>query len=855
MKNRKTFVGKSNADNKGSPTKGALGKVFSVFIIILLMGFELHGVHIINGEEMDITDYKEESDDPTLTYSQSLAFSDGQREYLEEGSTPRNVRGDNYIHPLTNDTTILFELDEIAIGTMEQEGIGVLKVYDDMFNQLGESHRGNFSAENELGADMVKGNFDSDLADEIVVAYELDFTENGENVSKTFVTFFDDANTGYKRVKTSIVWITYAALAVGDYDGDGLDEVAMVGNHQGIGHMAGLIYDDFLYHSPVLHTWDHVLGSWEDIPNVTREHDIASGDFDGDGIDEAITIGRINDTIISQVWKFQYNIGDTYSIYHGMDMLNSLPDINLSRGLPSVSAGNIDLDKNDELIITTHDENFKLYFRIHDDMQSDFEVLKLEKDNITIRTTDSTFGDIDGDGLDEIFVVGHHVANPVGRIYDDAEHDFAVLKVLDRFFEDRWYYWYNLQVDCGDVDGDGIQEYVISGQSWWQLHAELYDDISQSTNNTMIKLWQTGYKLPSLVMGNFDGDGFILEYTGEHESVTTSDIPLVITAAPPQMEREAQNTQESHSRFGISSGGQDDNGLSIMAELSLSFEEKPIELVPGTRSALLNEFGETGTPTKVMVNNISFEGSYQDDHVIFHNITYEVYKYRIVAWPGIDERVGEYITINVPLGIDVGHMPLDSFGSQIEYIVLSHEIGDLNSYPTLPERNSTLDDHVGYFSEKVAVGQGEGYTVAQMDLENEEVAEGFLKYGRSWDDFKEIEKEGFTSTLGISSGMMYEVSVGEVTHFEGSVGNFRDKGDFEKHGYSFGTFMYQKKSLTEGHSYLVMNYWVEDYEGHLESKGDVGSGASFEESLLLLVVLGLIILVVLVLVFSKRKKW
>ncbi len=108
--------------------------------------------------------------------------------------------------------------------------------------------------------------------------------------------------------------------------------------------------------------------------------------------------------------------------------------------------------------------------------------------------------------------------------------------------------------------------------------------------------------------------------------------------------------------------------------------------------------------------------------------------------------------------------------------------------------------------------------------------------------------------MGFSSDMMYEVSVGEGTSFEGSVGDFKEKGDFNKHGYSLGTFIYQRKNLDEGHSYLVMNYWVEDYEGHLESKKDVGSGTSFEDSLLLLVVLGIIIMVVLVLVFSKSRK-
>jgi hypothetical protein len=836
----RALVWKVRSNNKNSKSHQLISLLVVFLVISALFGVLSHQ----NNTQNNLPEMDSEGQIPLLTYEQSYSYIDNKK-----------VRGDTYSRPLTNDTTTLFELDEIAVGTLELEEYGTLRVFDDTYNQLHEIHEDNFTAQNEKGADMVKGNFDLDPSDEIVLSYELDVMENESLVSKTQITFFDDANSGFEMLNTSVFRMTYASLCVGDFDSDGLDEVAMVGNFQGEGFLAGVVFDDLLAEEPILHKWDHENGPWEESPNATREHDIAAGDFDGDGKDEVVTVGRVNDTLITWIWKLNYDPGGSNPIYERMNLIFTLPKINFSKGLASISSGNIDYDSQDELIVTTHDENFKLYFRIHDDLLSDFEILKTEKENITIRTTNSAMGDVDGDGLDEIFVVGHHVANPVGRIYDDFEHDFSVIKVLDIVFEDRWYYWYNLQVDCGDVDGDGIDEYFMFGQSWWQLHGELYDDLSRGANNAMLKRWITGYKLPSSAIGNFDGDGFILEYTGDHESVTTDDNPVVVMAAPPIVEGQGQKEDGSKTRFGMSQSGK--NQLSITSELSLSFEGKAIGLSSGVRSALLSEFAKTETQSSLNVQNISFEGNYPHDYVIYQNTKYEIYKYRIISWPGYDDRVGENITINVPLNINLGYKTLDEFDSDDENLkngTFSHVAGNVLTYPNLPVRNSTLDNYLGWSSEEIPVGQEEGYTNVKITLENENVSEDDLKFGKLIGDFVFMKNDKFTSSTGLSSDMLYEVNADNAPQFEGNVGNFSNARQFKKHGYSYGIYVYVRKNLDMGYDYLVINYWVEGYEGHLESEADGSEGLGNDGIYLLTALAGIMILAVVVLFYFTLGK-
>jgi hypothetical protein len=798
-----------------------------------------------------------------LSYELSYTYADGQTKKILPEATrlgPYNARGDLAEHPLSSNITTLLKLDEIAIGNLKLPGTGKLRVYDDMFNNIEKFHTQEFPAENEGGADMVKGNFDEDHRDELVVAYESDFLEGEDIVTMTQVTFFDDATTDFEILNTSIFWITDCSLAAGDFDGDGLDEVAMVGNREGDSYMAGAVFDDLLTTQRIHHLWDHIEGAWEESPKATKEHDIVTGDFNNDGRDELAIVGYYDHSLISWIWSWKDEPEEVPLIYHGMELIYTLPKMEFTRGLPSISSGNIDGDRPDELIVTTHDDDFKIHYRIYDDLQTNFEIIKIGRDNITIRTTDSATGDIDGDGIDEILLVGHHVANPVGRILDDANHDFAVLKVLDFIFDDRWYYWYNLQVKCGDVDADGIDEYVMLGQSWNQLHGELYDDLSLGSNNSMIKRWQIGEKIPTMALGDFDGDGLILEYTGEHEAITTPSIPIVVMAAPPVIEGSWQDSEESRTRFGITTPDASDDGheLSMFSELSISFEGEPIELPDGALSALLQEFVATETPIMANSQNISFEGEFPQDYVVYQNTTYDLYKYRILSWPANDERVGEYISINVPSSINIELITLTEFsvenwdGLDIGNNTFSHQVGNISSYKNTSERNTTFNLYQGWSSNITSVGQGVENTIVTIDLSKKQINEEKLRYGIAWDDSELMKDEGCESTIGLTSDMMFEVTIGKNTIFEGIVGDDQDSEDIGKQVYSYGMLVYFTDESEDGLVYLVVDYWVEGIKDHQPVEEQVTKSGGDEVPVELIIVWILVIFILLIGIIKAR---
>ena len=760
--------------------------------------------------------------EPKLSYKLSYTYADGKTvEFSPEsvGVTGKNTRVHTPYLPLSKERITLLDLDEIAIGNLRKTDVGTKWVFDDKHREFKNFHTSEFDAENLGGSDMVAGDLDGDGRDELVISSELDFIENDLPVSMTQVSFFDDASTNFELLNTTVFWITSCSLTAGDLDGDGLDEVAMIGNYQGNVSMAGVVFDDRLAPDQVFHLWDPIEGGLEINLKETSHHDIVSGDFDGDGMDELATIGYYNDTLISWVWAWNDDPEEKASKYNGMNLVYTLPEMQFTKGQPSLATGDIDGDARDELIVTTHDDEWKIHYWIYDDLQSNFEILKDVRDNITIRSTESATGDIDGDGLDEIFLVGHKVAHLVGRVLDDANHDYALLKVLDTIFDDKWFYWFNVKVETGDIDGDGYDEYAILGQSYIFLYGELHDDLGPG-NNEMLKKWEIGdNKLPTLAIGDFDGDGLILEYTGEHVNIETPSIPIVAMSTPPVIEGINQNSAESFTRFGIPKSDDSDKSyqMNISAEIALSFEGEPIKLLNGEKSALLEEFNITQTPVEVNVNNISFESHYPDDYIIYQNTTYNQFKYRILSWPGHDDRVGENISINVPLTINLGHKTLVEYNKEkgedqgIDNKFFQHQVGNISSYPDLEERDVILYQYYGWSSDTISVGQGDGITNISIDLSKELINEQMFKFGTPWSHLDGLI-EGFETTTSLTSDLIYDGRIGNHIRYEGGIGHIKNMEEFTEWGYSFGIFVYQREELESGLEYMVINYWVEEKE-------------------------------------------
>ena len=120
--------------------------------------------------------------------------------------------------------------------------------------------------------------------------------------------------------------------------------------------------------------------------------------------------------------------------------------------------------------------------------------------------TDIAFGDVDGDGRDEVAIVRNAVIGPRVLLLDDAEADFAPLMT----FGDAWGAGsYATSVALGDVDGDGRDEIGLTRATSINERAILYDDAAAdfAVLETWGADWDTTVHGVAIAFGDTDGDG------------------------------------------------------------------------------------------------------------------------------------------------------------------------------------------------------------------------------------------------------------------------------------------------------------------------------------------------------------
>jgi len=120
--------------------------------------------------------------------------------------------------------------------------------------------------------------------------------------------------------------------------------------------------------------------------------------------------------------------------------------------------------------------------------------------------TDIAFGDVDGDGRDEMAIVRNAVTGPRVLLLDDAAAGFAPLTT----FGDAWGAGsYATSVAFGDVDGDGVDEIGLTRATSVNERAILYDDAAASfaVLETWGEDWDTAVHGVAIAFGDTDGDG------------------------------------------------------------------------------------------------------------------------------------------------------------------------------------------------------------------------------------------------------------------------------------------------------------------------------------------------------------
>ena len=289
------------------------------------------------------------------------------------------------------------------------------------------------------------------------------------------------------------------AVAFGDIDGDGLDEVA-IGRHATTGPRV-FVYDDAAAGFALLWSFGEGWGvaSWTT--------GLAFGNVDDDPAEElAFTrTAAVNE----RVWV----VDDAAAGFVTL--------VRYGEGWPStvsavgVALGDVDGDGRDEVgYITDATDGERIFVR--DDATTTFAPLWAGDATwgALATATAIAFGDADGDGLDELAVTRNHDINARLFLYDDAVGgDVATpapgFGLLWQFGQGWGPGSYATGVAFGNVDDDPAEEIGVTRRASLNERAYVFDDAAASfaTLQKFGESWAANAWATGIAFGDVDGDG------------------------------------------------------------------------------------------------------------------------------------------------------------------------------------------------------------------------------------------------------------------------------------------------------------------------------------------------------------
>ena len=335
--------------------------------------------------------------------------------------------------------------------------------------------------------DIAFGDIDGDGKDEVGV------TRKASINARFFI--LDDADTGYASLHTGgSTWGSafYAtSIAFGDVDGDGRDEVGITRNASINGRF--FILEDKLSNFSSLHTGGSTWGS----PFYATS--IAFGDVDGDGRDE-VGVAR-NASINGRFFILEDEFSGFNTIHSGGSTWGS------SFYATSIAFGDVDGDGRDEVGVARNASINGRFFILEDKLSS-FSSLHTGGSTwgSSFYATSIAFGDVDGDGRDEVGVARNASIN--GRFFI-LEDEFSGFSTIHSGGSTWGSSFYATDIAFGDVDGDGRDEVGVARNASINGRFFVFDDESDSFTNLLAggENWGSAFYATAVAFGDTDGDG------------------------------------------------------------------------------------------------------------------------------------------------------------------------------------------------------------------------------------------------------------------------------------------------------------------------------------------------------------
>lgn len=644
--------------------------------------------------------------------------------------------------------------------------------------------------------------------------------------------------------------------ALGDFDGDGKDEIALAVTAGQTGWVR--IYDDASAGFDLLKELSSSSSGQGDV-------DLAAGNFDGDESSELAVLRIGSGTNDVKVTLFDDSAA-SFAQLSEIPATSLLPATGqgneysrwLSGGL--VRTGNVDGDAKDELyvLLTHQDIDPKgngariTQSRLFDEAGTTPTLLAspgglndLQYPQRSLeRPVDAAFADLDGDGVDELYWLhlGSHentfawyLSQWRPKANGSAWNGNYSYRKLDSDYNPVAFG--RLAVIAGDelagetlvvaLKNNGSPQPMRTLRILGEASVQA-DDEHQSFALAIPTPQPTTVSYPSASVplvagGDFDNDNLQVKYTGNKWQSLASPRPIAVLATPPQNAGMSQSEASSGTAYGKEAlrGAASTDELGASYGTTLSFDSSGIAdavglggLGGGSISQTLERaFSSSKTSTTLQTTGTSYASAYPDDCIVFQGVLHTSYEYEVTT-ASDPSLVGHKLTIDVPVAVKTYKWTLDFYNSkvgddgvEIGSETLSHVAGDPASYPTASDRDKLLAQYSGWKSTQEAVGQGSGTNKVSISLANEvtNTSTNTITNDDSWG--VAVAGFGYSESRAATTTWVYEVTVGDATNYEGIVGDIKDNADYRDFSYDFGLFVYQYQH-PKGPRFQVVNYWT-----------------------------------------------
>ncbi len=700
------------------------------------------------------------------------------------------------LYTAVKDTTKRLDWPKLTIFDDEENGFAILDTItnDDLILEALSSNQ------SVLQTDLAIANIDNDLSPEILISASygtINPNTGAAMADSSLIWVFDDLNHSLEIVHTETTTgqnLKSMRIAAGDLDGDDRDEIVVAGVQDGWSRAWAL--DDQEGSFAQTHYWN-------DLDNYVFDHYIynpavAIDDFDADGVDEVAFAAVQNGACRLQVQVYD-DANNDFAFYEDKKF-NDCGNIQLNTWVPPLlMTGDIDANGSADLIIAAHDNygGQDRGWNIHW-FRPDVDDSGYLADHVGGNENYSS----SSSGMNQALFAFHMAVGDYDR---DRKAD-----VIAVFIEDT----------NENPFGDPIYKYVA--KRWERENVDFSEQENWSWN-------QEVNTQPLIALGDYDGDSITVQYTGRQWVAMSEPRIIIAMAMAPCW---GSNVDQAHGSCWVafgqtsSSSTTEGNSISISAGITLSMEAKdPLGFFSAKASlAMKEEFSKTETNTESISTSIrrlgNFDPDEPDDLVIFAATEYRRFEYEIIGHED-PEKIGEKVTINVPLSTNTFKKTVTAFNAQngdypdIGPETFTHTAGDPSTYPSIEDRNTMFSDpdFVGWMcpiaSEPLeAIGESPvGRNDIILSLSNQSSVTEAVSVSVSLSAAFSAGGTGQERSVGVGSGSTYTITAGQATDYSGGAGDINST-DYAQYHYAFGMFVYNFER-EDGAKYQVINWCVQ----------------------------------------------